>query len=282
MKRLLILASLFALLALNVFARPWKVNGKTIQAELVGYDQAKKIVWLQEKWKNPLKVNLYTLDEPSIDYIINNEAGLVKYKDVMITKTEKEKREKRDYEIENAPYVFDSKRIHSSHDDFNNNTIYKTELAPSVETPYGECCISMIASRRIEGGTNAVNIIITADYSGDDWIFARDVTMLGANGLKYTFCDDNPRHDVKGGLVFEFVSAIVAADDIFIIERIIQSGRVRVRFAHTGSSGYTVDWEMRGYQKRSCLDIINAYKKLRAASNKTKVDAPPNAAQGKE
>ena len=282
MNKLLTILSLCAVVALKIHARPWPVNGKTIQAELVGYDREKEVVWLQEKWKKPFRVNLFTLDKASIDYVIDNKAGLVEYKGMMISREEKEKREKRDYEIENVPYAFDSKRIHSSHDDFNKTTIYKTEIAPSVETSYGDCRISMITSRHMEKSTNHVYVTIMAEYVGKESIFVSEVTLLGANGLKYTFTDENGRCDVKDGYVMEAASSIVSDSNVSLIGDILLSGRVRVRFDYTGSSGYRVDWEMRGYQKRSCLDIINAYKRLKALSDKAKGNAAQNATQEKE
>ena len=138
MIRLKVLIFLCAMMAISLHARPWTVNGKTIQAELVGYAPDKKLVWLLQKWQGtPTKYQLDNLDLASQRYVVFNDAGLVEYKGIMFTKEEKEKREKADkqkeYQKENQAYVFDPARIQSKRDDFTDVTYYETEKAPAVE-----------------------------------------------------------------------------------------------------------------------------------------------------
>jgi hypothetical protein len=208
---------------------------------------------------------------------------------MMFTKEEKEKREKLEYIKENPPYVFDPARIRSKHDDFDDYTTYETDPAPVVENGNQWYAIRMTAFQK---GLTNVFVSIKASYTGKkgdrvgaDWIFVNKVTLLGANGQQYSFSDEDPRRDIdvfEGVYLHEKASSVVSESELNLLESILLSGKVRVRFSSNSSNGYTVDWEMRGYQKRSCLDIINAYKRLKAASNKTKADAAPKATRGKE
>ena len=180
---------------------------------------------------------------------------------------EEEARKKAAVDAENAPYEFLPTRVRAKYDEFEKTTTYTTGTPHEVTIPQGVVAVRMLA---ITDGKVAT-IAIAADFSGEDWIFVSKVTLLGANDKQFTFQESLPRHDIlNGGVVKEMVLAQVKDRDVALLESILLSGRVRVRYDYsTHSSGYRVDWEMRGYQKRDCLDIINVYKQLNAKGVRT-------------
>ena len=98
-----------------------------------------------------------------------------------------------------------------------------------------------------------VKIQIRYNYTGDDWIFFKQVTIL-ADGKKYnkTFDYFNITHNNEAGSVWEYISE----DDIEMLRAIAKSKTAKVRYE---GDDYIHDITINNNDKKIIKDVLKIY-----------------------
>lgn len=100
-------------------------------------------------------------------------------------------------------------------------------------------------------------INIRYNYTGDDWVFFKRVTIV-ADGKKYykTFKYFDITHDNQSGNVWEYIDEYASADDIEMLRAIAKSKTTKVRFE---GDDFTYDMKVKDVDKKIMKDMLKAY-----------------------